>query len=674
MSEEKNEALDFALGKEVADKKLLQTAFGSLGDKFRGEIWENAARFKLVGKAYESLPPNQNGYFKIESIRHLEGPLRALLDPNVRIVFIIGATQVGKSVAGDIWIPYIMEHCPRNILVLFETDAKAKTFADARLMQTIKNHPVLKNILAQVSRHDATKTIINLPSMFMEICGLNDSNTSTLSWPIIWISEAWQSLSNGLLKKAMKRADKFPNDCKILIESQAGAEGEDLHLESKSAHQVHLSWACPLCGGRQTWECANEFGTQRPDDFVTNGKARAGEYAGMKFAAEIAEGREPFSIDERARTAEWECYHCGERIKDTRANRQAIMDSYQQDYKILAENGERISPSAVCFVIPREAACGNTFEDSVKSYLTAKDAQNFGNLLPIQNWYQSERAIFYSPKMTLTAVPIITGSYDVTGAIPNERARLFYVDCQMNPETKTIGHFWYESWAVDKFANIFQLARGYAESWEEWIAVQRKLKIPNKNVGLDGGNWLYEILDMAASKWEISEEQIGRKRIKIRSTWKVFIGNGKLKSFRWDDKQWRAVSQPSYYPRQIQLPDKSFATLQIPVYNWSNLSIKDQMATLRAGGEGKPKITVLPFSALSKTTQQKEVGDLAYAKQISVEYRTRKSGKDIWLEAKPSCNHYGDTGCGLLSMASLGGLIGHIVAPDESVQAVREEK
>lgn len=418
------------------DTELCREYFAAIGETFRGEIWENCERFKLSGGAYASMPPEQDGHFWISTARHLEGPFRALLDPNVRIVYVIGATQVFKSVIGDVWTPFVIEHLRRNMLILFEDDPKAKMFCDARLMETITKHPTIAAWIADVDRHDSKKTELKLPGFMVRIGGMNDGNCSSLSWPIIWISEAWQHKSDGLLNKAIKRADRYPNDCKILIESQAGDAGEDLHRRSSAAHQVPLTWDCPKCGGRQSWECAFELSTQRPDDFIPRATAKPGAYAGMQFESGD-------DLAARARTAEWECYHCGHRIKDTPTNRAAIAETYQQDYKITGTDGRKFSPKEVCFVLPREANCGNTFESSVMGYLVAKEAEKMGNRTPLADWYKSERAIFYSPKLTQTTVTITTGTYDPSVMIPNEVARVMAVDCQQGDIAGKTGKFWY---------------------------------------------------------------------------------------------------------------------------------------------------------------------------------------------------------------------------------------
>ena len=97
--------------------------------KFKGEIWENARRFRLIGAGYKSMPQEQDGYFDINTAQHLRGPFKALNDPDVRIAFVIGATQVLKSVTGDIWIVFLVEHEGDSILCLFEDDPKAKPVA-----------------------------------------------------------------------------------------------------------------------------------------------------------------------------------------------------------------------------------------------------------------------------------------------------------------------------------------------------------------------------------------------------------------------------------------------------------------------------------------------------------------------------------------------------------------
>lgn len=237
---------------------------------FRGGLPENCARFRFVGGGYKAMPSEQNGQFQIASARQCAGPMAALVDDGVRVVHVIGATQVLKSMVGDCYLIYSLEHERLPFLVLFEDDGKADLFCSMRLMDTIKHHPELANVLDAArkdSRHNITGTWIKFPGYEMLAVGMNEGNVSSISWPRIWVSEAWQHGSDGLLEKAFKRADRFADTCKILNESQAAVAGTDLHRAVSRAHPVPLTWCCPACGGVQTWEWKH-WSFKRPDDFA----------------------------------------------------------------------------------------------------------------------------------------------------------------------------------------------------------------------------------------------------------------------------------------------------------------------------------------------------------------------------------------------------------------------
>ena len=650
----------------MPDSIFISKVTSAIVEPYREGVAANARRFTLPGPAYKSLHenfPEQRDSFWIESARHLAGPLAALADPAVRKIFIIGATQCLKSVAGDIWTPYVMEHCPGNMLVLFETDPKAQSFCDTRLMEVIKSHPVLSQRLAEVTRRnrfDVTTTKIKMAGMTLDAGGLNDSNVSTFSYQYIWLSEGWQAKA-GLIRKAFKRADRYPDTCKILCESQAGMAGEDLHLEASAAHAVHLTWDCPFCGGRQQWE----FAKLRAEDY--SGTAKSGTWAGMQFDSEeeaLPDGSTRFrTIDERGRSAKWECYHCGEKISDTRDNRRRIMDSYQQDYKITLPSGERISPKEVCFYIPFEAALGNSFENSAKSYIKAKDAERNGNKELLKNWHMAERAEFWEARFEQRQVATTIGSYDPKQIIENEHSRGLVIDCQKHLELDTVGTFWVEAYVADKSGNSWQLERGFFTSWDELRAVQKKWKIPNHYVCIDGRKWTPAILQKVAEFRELATgTMFGNRPITFWSTWKVLLGDD-ARHYPWPDKQYRVWSPPTPRPEFIINAKGQRERVTVMMHRWSNISIKDQLNDLRIGGEGKPKFMSLKREQLSPKQQAKETGDLTYDQQMSAEIRTTKNGKEIWEKIRPN-NHYFDLACMRLVRMAMDGLAGHIVSPE----------
>jgi phage terminase large subunit GpA len=691
--------------------------------RFRGGIAENAKRFRLTGSAYKSMPVEQDGYFDIETARHLIGILEALHDDGVRVVFIIGATQVFKSIVGNIWVPFVMEHDPDDMLVLFEDDPKAKDFAQKRLMPTIQKHPVLSARLDEETenRHQMTMTKIVATSMSLHCGGLNDGNVSTFSFRYIWVSESWQHKSDGLLRKAMARADRFAESCKILVESQAGMTGEDLQMEASKAHRVPLKWRCPFCDGEQSWECEREFGILRPDDFVARkpmGRARVsraeaavptgssnnkpstdslnsgfegggedsatgnrdgratseldlwvaplpGSYAGMKF-----DGPEktingvvtPLTIAERARSAKWECYHCGTLIEDTKANRRAIAQTYSQDYKIEV-NGQRISPRVVCFVLPKESNVDNSFEKSTASYLSAKEAERNGNMVPLQDWYMSERAIFYDPQLSQRQMVATVGSYDPNAVIPDEHSRDMSVDCQKHETLDTVGTFWWEVRAFDKYGNSKQLERGFSKNWDGWWKVQEKWKVPNDRVSIDGSKWGPQVMQMAASRFEEVEVDFLGRKIKKQVCWQILYGD-KARSFRHPDNNYRNYSPVKRV--MITVFDAAGKRIVVPIktIRWSNLAYKLQLDAIRMQIPGTPKYESLERKHLSPEMQAIEIGDLTYDKQMSAEYSTEdKKGQETYEKLRKE-NHYYDVALQNLVRASQDGLIGHVAAAE----------
>lgn len=695
--------------------------------RFKGEIWENARRFRLVGAGYKSMPAEQDGFFDIRTANHLRGPLKALNDHQVRVVFLIGATQCLKSIAGDITVPHWVEHESDSILCLFEDDPKAKLYSDTRCMDTVKQHPVIAEMISEIlqedaagGRHKVSNTQIKFTgSRLLKICGLNDGNVSSLSWRLIWISEAWQHKSDGLLKKAMRRADRymeFPHDnAKIFIESQAGAADEDLHRESSAAQPVPLTWACPHCGGRQSWEGTHEYEIARPSDFVARKPQpqtpdaipqtqpelwhppQPGTLAGMKIPpGELPDGRQ-LSLEERAQLAKWECYWCGTLIEDTRANRLAIADSYEQDYTLppLRPGYPRRVPRMVCFTIPREGNYTNTFASGALSYLKAKEAQSSGNEIPLQDWYMSERAVFYTPKLTQTRVAVIVESVatDEHGLIPNESFRSMQVDCQkdmiesIRQGRDTTGNFWVVIEAHDKAGNTFMLWRGWVVSWEELFGtvsfhrredgtVERRItgglknrfKIPTRNVAIDGGNW-FDLVKEKAVHYRTKEKALTAHGGEVWATFKVMVGDDG-RGERWEDGVWRSYWRPKTYLVDSLEPDgKTWMKVAVQVTRWSNFAVKSVLFKLRMGAPGQPRFVALDVAQCDAKTQAKEKGDFTYESQMNgFALGEDAKGKPKFIELHKQ-QHYPDCHCMGIVLKMMKGLVrGETGAGDSAAQ------
>jgi len=677
----------------TVDEQLLAEIYAAQGKTFRGDLVANAKRFQFRGSGYDAMPKEQNGHFKIESARQIAGPLRAMLDEAVRVNNVIGATQVLKSLVGDLWVPYCFEHVLLPMLVLFEDDGKADLFCSRRLMDTLKGHPKISKLMAESvkeNRHNVTGTWFKIAGAELLVCGLNEGNVSTLSWPLIWISEAWQHGTDGLLKKGFKRTDRYPNTFKILNESQAGEVGSDLHSETKTAHQVPLEWNCPACGGVQTWEW-HHWNHRRPADFkpleprkvstITIGGETGfvstppapGSFAGMRFGRKLTghvfeDVNEDMTIEEIARSAYWECIWCGHHINDTRAERMAICETYNQEYRILETHRDIPvwrTPAKVCFTIPYEAAWDNKFENTVTNFQAAKSAKSYGNPLKMRDWFLSERAVFYNEKLDLRRSTMVSlSSYDPAKyrAMMGDRFHCVQmtVDCHKALDAKEdehrIGAFWFEVRAFEKNGNSIQLARGWVFSWELVKAQQMYWNVPATRVLIDCA-WMPDQVAEAAVRFH---DMVGGNQgtiyanVKIPLAW--FLCEGTKPTQRLTLKGKAAPYACDQLPgvRTYTEPNGTVKRMFLNKVWWHGLSFEKQMDSILSKGIAvkwewlkKNELVIVdtngkPSAELLAKSLDRERGNGAYEEMMnSRHYDERKRAyldwdKQAWTKFRPS--------------------------------------
>lgn len=661
---------------------------------FRGEIWENAAGIPM-GRGYS----NDNQPFDINTACYLKEPMRAVKNPAVNVVVCQAAVQTLKTF-GMIDEPtaYFVEHETGDLIVYLPEAAAATDHMRGRLGPRLKSIPGLQRIIEETmskDRFDITTTEFYLPGKILRVWPLNLTSTQRNSVRFVLISDAFMSGKTGMIAQAKARTTQFQRtkEHKIIIESQGGEEGDDFDTEWKATNMGMLHVKCPLCGSGQPFE----FHRQRGDDFqavLTQTELKG--LTEFERAAAIAKKNELLLAPERRncgfkrgpdeliKTADgeynerevlkhtyYECFYCGGSWHDTPATRKALDES---SYYV-ASNHNAL-PENVGFSWP--AWCGQRIpwggELVMLGYLRAKAVNDkFGNVESLKQWYQKRAARAWSPNLTQTTIAPITGSYEVKDKIPDESCRVMFVDCQQDDALtasagkSTMGHFWYVARAIDRHGNMFQLARGYATSAAEWQDVQHKLQISNENVGIDAGNWREQVIDLAAqhiAPYNRRRRKHGRWIDQtLYFTYTALAGEGKRTSWRHPDGRYRSVSQMQPQSRAVTLKGQR-VEIKVPLYQWSNLSVKDQLSELVRGGEGRAQFKSLGREQLNEATRLKETSNLTYENQMAAEYRTStKAGKPIW-EKHRADNHYWDCECGCLVLLGLGGFLGIAAAPE----------
>ena len=676
---------------------------------YRGGIVDNCARFQFRGDGYSAMPPDQNGHFRIETARQIAGPLRALLDDFVRRVHVIGATQVLKSMTGDCWTIYALEHLRLPMLVLFEDDDKARLFCSRRLIDTLLKHPVLSEIIDETlkdSRFKVTHTRIQIPGATLQVFGLNEGNVSTLSWPLVWVSEAWQHGSDGLLFKAFKRTDRYPDTHKILNESQAAMVGSDLHTAVKDVHQVPLIWKCPKCDGAQTWEWKH-WSYVRPVDFIPRNQKtgsfvtvggipceiieqpKPGTYAGMRFMDDEKTFR---SIEERSKAAYWECIWCGHHIMDTMSERKQICETYEQEYRV-NENGYMRSPREVCFTIPYEAAYNNPFSRTVMHFLQAKEAKNAGSVVKWIDWFLSERAVFYDPQqLEKSNLAISVGTYETNpdNLMPNSHCRQVTADTGKSEDAgvneNRIGKLWFDIWEWDKSGNGRQLSYGVVNSWELLSAQQRYWKVPSSRTIIDSGYMPSQVEEAAVKFFDLNPPdglKDGRMVPQIPKAWRMALGAGQNRRLTVPGKNKGmaySIDAQSGPPRTAHDKTGKMWRMVVQKLTWSNLMFEQQLDSILSHGVSvtleflpQSKMTIVdlnlnPSAELTHWSIERcrdphefERGHpfASYQSQLNSRYYKQDTGKWEDFEKQSRPTEFRDTLLMQLAGIAADGLIGH---------------
>lgn len=642
---------------------------------FRGEIWEDDADVPMID-AYGRFSGRP---FDIETCCYWKEPLRAANRPGTRRLGITAANQIAKTLICELIARHKIKHDPGHMCFYDDSIESSDDHAKTRAMPMFKSIPAIGSIIAGVeneNRFAVTTTDILLPGMILRFRPLNETATQKITLRYIFIHDAALAEKNGQIRRAFIRATQFEGQELIVVESQGGVEGDDFTEFIKTTDDAHLWVRCPLCGKAQEFA----WHAQRGEDFRAapplsveslnreswiehhtallrkTENSHAGFKRGDEQLIRTAEG----DYDERAILAGtyYECFHCGGAWRDDGENgptRRAIDAS--SHYVPTRTN---VLPGHHGFRIPCWINTTIPWGKIMLEYLLAKKAQReFGNLLPLQEWHTKRAGDTWNPNIAQEIVPIAVGSYDTELVVENEHSRDMAVDCQKHETQDTVGTFWYVVRVFDKFGNSWQLARGFARSWEEWLAVKKRWKIPNARVVIDAAKWTTQVMLRAAAEYEVVSGKFMGKESQYYSTWRLFWGDD-ARQFKHPDGQSRAWSFPIPAPITVFDKEGRRMTIRLQKYRWSNIAFELQLDAILAGTPGMPKFNVLSRDKLPRETQEKERGDLTYEKQMKSVYLTEKRGKQIFEKLRPG-NHYRDCELMLMVRASQDGLLGHTI-------------
>jgi hypothetical protein len=613
---------------------------------FRGRITEYAETIDLKENVFAV-----QGFIKLYTLRHLIEPLEALYDPSVRLVSVMGAVQTTKSLLPDMWVPYLIEHDPGPILWLLETDPKAKKYADERAMPLIRSIPNIYRMLQDVDLRHKTMTRIKFAQCTLTIAGLNETNVQTFPYRYVIIDEAWMARDNGLIRQAIDRTRQYADTCKVLILGQGGWDGHDHDTIHKQTDDRVLEYACPFCGFHQPFELTRERG----DEFQ-NAELR-GTYSGLSWDNnERTRVKDRWNLATVGDTAHYRCFQCDGRIEDTHDMRLKLMASYT--YRATNLKAE---PGKVGFRWTSEASPRLRFRDQVTKYLRAKMMmQEQGYDLPMQEFYQKDRGLSWSPTAERDAFVITSDDYNPNAEWPDEKYRFLIVDCQ-----KELKKFYAGVFSVSMAGEIRERYRGEAQSWEELREIQRKHEVKDQRVFVDCGYSMSKVLRQCVQFKHEGWITIGGRKQKHWLCWTGLKGSGR-EIFQVHNPRTKLMESKIHSVRKFY--DVSEGTNlrlpRAPYYEWSNLHCKDLLFARLEGTPGLPKLYTLPDTLPADDPW-------SWTMQVRSEHKVdRGNNRPIYeLVAESRPNHELDKLAMLFAVMGICGIIGGVNQDEDQEQA-----
>jgi hypothetical protein len=391
----------------------------------------------------------------------------------------------------------------------------------------------------------------------------------------------------------------------------------------------------------------------------------------------------------------FECFHCGSIWRDD-GEFGATRIGLDKGSHYVAMRSDALECN-VGFNIPqwinRRLSWGQIMLDKLKAHQTLS---LYGNVADLMKWWQKCAARSWTMDIAKKrATELAVGSYetDPNKLMPDFHSRDMTVDAQKDLKADTtedkVGSFWFVIRDWDKFGNSRQVARGFVESWEMLLAIQKFWKVPNQRFCIDASKWGPQIEMMAAMNWELVTPAIPHpvtgRRDPYPSCWRLFYGDKRAEfkvhspqsTVGENKKESSAVSEGQ--PSRIYQTSKDGIKYAYRVlkYRWSNISFEMQLDAVLARTPGMVRFESLNRDGLrgidgkpDLITLAKEVKILTYEQQMSARYMTRVRGANKYEDIANREAHYRDCELMQLVRASQDGLLGHVASTAREIDAV----
>lgn len=436
-------------------------------------IWEWAS--DNVWMPVPLFPPEFEGRFSVRKGVGRIGVeiLRALQDPAIRQVDLLKPPRGSGSLWADLWMLWMIDRDPGDMLCNFATDQQAWEFSKTRIQKFIRTCSRVARLKAE-DRFDSSNNLILLSNgMNLYIQGSTPSNLQAKPARYARNEELWDWPAGRYQEMAARLQDYAKLGLhKIFNQSQGGLEGGDLDIQWRLGSQSNLQIPCVKCCQFFPLEIRSE----RPD----------GTYWGLNWneneQTKTQDG--DWRIEEVRKDFWYECPHC--KFQDRRSDAEAH-EHWLNSFKFVSENPGH-DPAHVSFRYT-DMIC-NLRWSICQDLLSSYNANNHGNIDPYKAFIQKKAARAWSNDHISRLQKF--QRYVFGSALPDEAGHILTVDRHGD------GSNWAVVWLWSKNGHSRTIWYGMLNTHQEIESKRIEYKIPPPLVGIDYGFCRDETLKLCA--------------------------------------------------------------------------------------------------------------------------------------------------------------------------------
>lgn len=536
------------------------------------------------------------GPFRIGITPYLAPILRAMVDPEIETVVIMGNVQSVKTTTLEVLSAFIPVRAPGPVLMLRDNDPNAQDWYQTRLVPLWENTPSTLGKMRSRDKHKWTTTHFER-SITWCLGAHNVKNLQGKSIRYVLGDECWL-WKKGHIGEAMARRTLYKEQGKSVFVSQGGFEGDDFTALWNTTDRRELHFKCPHCGERQPWEWSQ---IRYPEGAKKDGV---------------------WDLDMVREGTTYACRKCDHRFQD----RNSVRREMYKDFEFVPMNpsaprgkvGFHFNSLAMLF--------GLSWGDLAVECIEASEAyEQMGDETKRREFKQKRLALPWSDEPDEGGGEVLPADYrmeqewseeaaNVDGRTTpppfdeNQKARVFMRLRFMAVDVQRKGfYFIVRSWSADGKSRLIRWQ--YVDTWEQLRAEQQRLNVPDTFVFVDSGDGpnVDDVYRHCAMYGWNATKGSGNAEF----PWRIHTPIGVKVAYR------------PYAPAKVIQVGKQSCRL----YLFSNLVLKDTLTRLRRRGDH---------------TYAEDAGD-EYRKQMQSEHRTRtETGRAIWVQIGDRANHLWD--------------------------------